>query len=372
MVMATLLGGVAALWFFVAVGARVRRNRKPVRITNVVCRATPGSDYAPLRFRIENVSSKRVVIPTLYVSVVSHEPIAAPAFSLHGLVVLPFLGRVAVAAQVGDYQIILDVPLRNTVFTPPTLSPEILVMTGNSSNPSHDRSTGPPRPKRTELGQIALMPGEADDFLVDAHFESPVRYRFCISALVEGAKVGREKRVSSEEVVVDVGARAGAASGLMPDDLLPSLLQTLASRSEVRGVDFRGAPGVSELEVTGDEVSPTRSVVVGHGVTEVAFDERATDVDNVNLRNGDILSGTILTGEFTVQASYGTLTFTKEQLQSITVENAAGKTDQVLLKVGDRLSGVLQNASIQMTHSSGATITLEKGDITSITFARAD
>jgi len=95
-------------------------------------------------------------------------------------------------------------------------------------------------------------------------------------------------------------------------------------------------------------------------------------VDNVNLRNGDILSGTILTGEFTVQASYGTLTFTKEQLQSITVENAAGKTDQVLLKVGDRLSGVLQNASIQMTHSSGATITLEKGDITSITFARAD
>lgn len=96
------------------------------------------------------------------------------------------------------------------------------------------------------------------------------------------------------------------------------------------------------------------------------------DADNVNLRNGDILSGTILTTEFTIQASYGTLTFSKDQLQSITVENVAGKTDQVLLKVGDRVSGVLQNPSIQMTLTSGATITLEKGNIASITFARQE
>jgi hypothetical protein len=93
------------------------------------------------------------------------------------------------------------------------------------------------------------------------------------------------------------------------------------------------------------------------------------DADNVNLRNGDILSGTILTGEFTIQASYGTLTFAKDQLRSITVENVAGRTDQALLKVGDRVSGVLQNTSIQMTLTSGATITLEKGNIASITFA---
>ena len=96
------------------------------------------------------------------------------------------------------------------------------------------------------------------------------------------------------------------------------------------------------------------------------------DVDSVTLRNGDILSGTILTGEFTVQASYGTLTFTSEQLTSITIEDAARKTDQFVLTVGDRVSGVLQNTTVEMTLTTGATITLEKGNIASITFATED
>ena len=93
------------------------------------------------------------------------------------------------------------------------------------------------------------------------------------------------------------------------------------------------------------------------------------DVDTVTLRNGDVLSGTILTGEFTVQASYGTLTFTQEQLARINIEDAAGRTDQFVLKVGDRVSGVLQNPTVEMTLTTGATITLEKGNIASITFS---
>ena len=96
------------------------------------------------------------------------------------------------------------------------------------------------------------------------------------------------------------------------------------------------------------------------------------DVDSVTLRNGDMLSGSILTDEFTVQASYGTLTFTSEQLTSIRIEDAAGKTDQFVLKVGDRVSGVLQNTTLEMTLTTGATITLEKGNIASITFATED
>lgn len=96
------------------------------------------------------------------------------------------------------------------------------------------------------------------------------------------------------------------------------------------------------------------------------------DADTVSLRNGDVLSGSILSEAFTVAASYGTLTFTQEQLASITIEDAAGRTDQFVLKVGDRVSGVLQNATIEMTLTSGATITLEKGSIASITFATQD
>ena len=95
-------------------------------------------------------------------------------------------------------------------------------------------------------------------------------------------------------------------------------------------------------------------------------------VDTVALRNSDVLTGTILTDEFTVQTSYGTLTFTTEQLASIRIEDAAGRTDQFVLKVGDRVSGVLQNTTVEMTLTTGATITLEKGNIASITFATED
>lgn len=93
------------------------------------------------------------------------------------------------------------------------------------------------------------------------------------------------------------------------------------------------------------------------------------DADTVNLRNGDVLSGDILTTEFVVQASYGTLSFAQDQLASISIESQNGRTDQVVLDVGDRVSGVLKNESIEIALTSGATVTLEKGNIGSITFA---
>ena len=52
--------------------------------------------------------------------------------------------------------------------------------------------------------------------------------------------------------------------------------------------------------------------------------------------------------------------------------DAAGRTDQFVLKVGDRVSGELQNPTIEMTLTTGATIALEKGNIASITFAREE
>lgn len=89
----------------------------------------------------------------------------------------------------------------------------------------------------------------------------------------------------------------------------------------------------------------------------------------MSLRNGDVLRGDVLTTEFVVQVSHGTSRFTKDQLASIRIESRDGRTDQVVLDEGDSVSGVLQNESVKITLTSGATVTLEKGDIGSITFA---
>ena len=90
--------------------------------------------------------------------------------------------------------------------------------------------------------------------------------------------------------------------------------------------------------------------------------------DTVTLRNREALCGSIQTAEFTVQASYGTLTFTRMQLASISIEDA-GRAGKLVLKAGDRISGVLQNPTIEMTLNTGATIALDKGNIASIRFA---
>ena len=97
-------------------------------------------------------------------------------------------------------------------------------------------------------------------------------------------------------------------------------------------------------------------------------DTAAVEFDVVELRNGDVLSGRFATETFTIRASYGSLDLTKDQISSIAIEDAVGNLDRVVLRTGDRVSGVLENATIEMVLTSGARITLEKGNVGRLRF----
>ncbi|MCH8151586.1 MAG: hypothetical protein IH830_04330 [Planctomycetes bacterium] len=88
--------------------------------------------------------------------------------------------------------------------------------------------------------------------------------------------------------------------------------------------------------------------------------------DAIKLKNGDTMSGVILNESFTIKASYGVLTFPRAQIDRITIEGGGFNVDELILKVGDRISGVLQDAKIRVKLSSGAEADLDKDKVKEI------
>jgi hypothetical protein len=65
------------------------------------------------------------------------------------------------------------------------------------------------------------------------------------------------------------------------------------------------------------------------------------EVDTIILKNGDTLSGNIVTTEFPIRASYGEFTFKKGDINIIEFEEGGKNIDTLLLINGDKLSGVV-------------------------------
>jgi hypothetical protein len=92
--------------------------------------------------------------------------------------------------------------------------------------------------------------------------------------------------------------------------------------------------------------------------------------DQIILKNGDRLIGTIKDTSFTLNASYGVLDFETKKINNIHFENGKRNIDIVTLRAGDKLSGVLENNSINFLLNSGADITVGKDKIKSVIFRR--
>ncbi|MBA7546906.1 hypothetical protein ES705_39307 [subsurface metagenome] len=94
--------------------------------------------------------------------------------------------------------------------------------------------------------------------------------------------------------------------------------------------------------------------------------------DTIFLKNGDILSGEILNERFTVVNPYGTLIFCISDLAQIIFEEVKEQrpTDiaRIILRIGDRVSGVVQEEKINIMLVSGEEIAIEKEKIAHITF----
>jgi len=94
--------------------------------------------------------------------------------------------------------------------------------------------------------------------------------------------------------------------------------------------------------------------------------------DTIFLKNGDILSGDILNEQFTVVNPYGTQIYCISDLVQIIFEEIKEQrpTDiaRVILRIGDRISGVVQEEQINIMLVSGEEIAIEKEKITHIIF----
>jgi hypothetical protein len=94
------------------------------------------------------------------------------------------------------------------------------------------------------------------------------------------------------------------------------------------------------------------------------------DFDQVLLKNGDIITGMVTTEDIQLKTSYATLNFETPKIGFIHFTGADQDIDVVILKIGDRLSGMIEIPNISMRMRSGADVDLDTKKIKSITFRK--
>jgi len=112
--------------------------------------------------------------------------------------------------------------------------------------------------------------------------------------------------------------------------------------------------------------------VTGGKSTVVATKPNSELYDTVYLKNGDVLSGTVLNQDFVISTSYGDVPLKIGEIAQIILEGETGQgpgnIEQLILRIGDKLSGIVNSAKISIELASGPEISLEKDKIASITF----
>ena len=131
-----------------------------------------------------------------------------------------------------------------------------------------------------------------------------------------------------------------------------------------QGISQFGTPwSISSSQVAKIEVSPSTP-----GKLETAAEP--TDSDQILLKNGDTISGQVKTEAFRLRTSYGDLKFHTPQIAHIDFEGGGQNMDVIVLKIGDKLSGVIEAPIITLLMRSGTEVNLDKGKIKRITFKK--
>ena len=122
---------------------------------------------------------------------------------------------------------------------------------------------------------------------------------------------------------------------------------------------FRGAGEIARI-VFGEK--PGAAIGGGAAV--------AVDADYIVLKNGDTISGIVVTEKVSVQTSYTTLTFDRKDVSQVVLEGGGQNIDGVVLKNGDRLSGVAGPTDIRMKLATGQEVALGKDKIKELRFKK--
>lgn len=92
------------------------------------------------------------------------------------------------------------------------------------------------------------------------------------------------------------------------------------------------------------------------------------NIDMINLKNGNVLSGKIETEAFKLRASYATIDFQITEISHMVFDRGSQNKDLVVLKNGDKLSGVVDVPTIRILIMAGKQIDLDKEKIKKVIF----
>ena len=95
----------------------------------------------------------------------------------------------------------------------------------------------------------------------------------------------------------------------------------------------------------------------------------AGQMDRILLKNGDVVTGKIVTQTFEVKTSYGgSLSFTHRDVKSVSIEGGGLNIDIIFLRNGDKLSGVVytDTIAIQLADQQKTELSISKDKIKEI------
>lgn len=136
---------------------------------------------------------------------------------------------------------------------------------------------------------------------------------------------------------------------------------------------FAFMPGILQGESEFGEWSmhPEKAVRIEFGPAEAARMKTSSgysNVDQIILRNGDVVSGKVQTSAFRLRTAYATLNLETPQIGYIDFQGGAQDRDVVGLRAGDNLSGVLEAGTIKLLMKTGKEVNLDKSKIKQIHF----
>lgn len=91
--------------------------------------------------------------------------------------------------------------------------------------------------------------------------------------------------------------------------------------------------------------------------------------DTIELKNGDSLSGKIQNAAFAIRTSYGVVSVKKAEVDRILLEGSGANVDRITLRIGDRLSGQLQEDELKLILASGSSLIVSVEKVASIRLA---
>lgn len=89
--------------------------------------------------------------------------------------------------------------------------------------------------------------------------------------------------------------------------------------------------------------------------------------DQIHLKNGDVLSGTIQNTTFLLRTSYGQLSLKKSDLNNIELEGGGQNIDIIYTALGDKMSGIVLDDIIILSRS-GSPINIDMEKVKKIVF----